>query len=105
MTTCFHLVPKNLQHASWEYSITRKPVYIFAGQESEARWLVANTLANEAAKIHLPTLPFQKKILPPSPWELDDVTSCEHDPSNRCRMNYVITDDDDKWPIKYGADE
>jgi hypothetical protein len=105
MTSCFHLTPKNLDHKSWEYSITTKSVYIFASAEIEARWLVANTLCNEAAKIPLRTARYQKKMLPAIPWELDDVTSCEQDTSNRCLMNYVVADDGEKWRIKYKPDE
>ena len=103
MTTCFHLTPKNPQHESWQYSITRKSVSIVASAEIEARRRVANTLANEAANISLPpTGRYQKIIWPVTPWELDDVTSCEECESTAWpHPNYVMADDGEKWPTKY----
>jgi hypothetical protein len=62
MVACFHLTPKNSQHESWQYSITRKSVSIVASAEVEARRRVANTLANEAANIALPPTGRYQKI-------------------------------------------
>jgi hypothetical protein len=102
MVACFHLTPKNPQHESWQYSITRKSVSIVASAEIEARRRVANTLANEAANISLPTGRYQKIMMPVTPWELDDVTSCEECKSDSWpHPNYVIADDGEKWPTKY----
>jgi hypothetical protein len=61
----------------------------------EARRRVANTLANEAANIALPTARYQKILWPLTPWELDDMTSCEECASKAWpHPNYVVADDD-----------
>ncbi len=67
----------------------------------EARRRVANTLANEAANIALPTARYQKILWPLTPWELDDVTSCEECASKAWpHPNYVVADDGEQWPTK-----
>jgi hypothetical protein len=89
------------EHASWEYSITKKTVFIIAHDEPEARRRVAKTLYNHEAD--QPPLARYQKITPaPAPWELCDVTSCEVDTSAKTGYaNHVWTDDDEKWPTKY----
>jgi hypothetical protein len=70
--------------------------------EIEARRRVENTLATEAANIALPTARHQKILMPVTPWELDDVTSCEECESHAWPdPNYVVADDSEKWPTKY----
>jgi hypothetical protein len=100
MTDRFRLSPIQ-EHPNWEYSITRKAVFIFANDEPEARRRVANTLYNHEA-VQPPLARYQKITYAISPWEVDDVTSCEVDTSSTTGyMNYVWADDDEKWPIKY----
>ncbi len=63
---------------------------------------IQKRLANEAANVALPTGRFQKIMMPLTPWELDDVTSCDEDaPNGWPHPNYVVADDGEKWPIKY----
>jgi hypothetical protein len=41
-------------------------------------------------------------MMPVTPWELDDVTSCEECESTAWpHPNYVMADDGEKWPTKY----
>ncbi len=37
----------------------------------------------------------------PSPWEMDDVTSCNAYTSGTCDGRNVVADDGEKWPVKY----
>jgi hypothetical protein len=64
---------------------------------------VANTLANEAANISLPpTGRYQEIMWPVTPWERDDVTSCEECESTAwTHPNYVMAKDGEKLLTKY----
>jgi hypothetical protein len=100
MAACFHLVPRDLCHKSWQYSKTTKAVFIIANDEPEARRRVANTLCNGVMP---PPGPRYSKIMyPPSPWEIHEATSCKADTSGLPRDGlHVVADDGEKWPIKY----
>jgi hypothetical protein len=101
MASCFHLVPKDPAHGSWQHSITTKAVFIIANDEIEARRRVADSLYN--TKTVWPTRGRYERIMPPpSPWSLVAVTSCQEDTSGACHHgDHVVADDGEKWPTKY----
>jgi hypothetical protein len=101
MSNRFHLVPKDHTHQSWNYSITRKSVFVIAADENMARRAVAHTLYDNTAP-QPQRLKWEKITQEPSPWELDCVTSCEIDTSNTPGDAYhVWTADGQKWRTKY----
>lgn len=102
MTDRFRLTPKDDTDPSWQYSKTRKSVFIFAEDEPEARRRVAKTLYDHNAPQPPPATRHQKITSAASPWELDHVTSCDVDKSNTNGYpNHVWADDGEKWPTEY----
>jgi hypothetical protein len=99
MATCFHLIPTDLKHGSWQYSITKKAVFILANDETEARRLVAGTLVTSGLVAEDNTKRFPKLVMPVTPWDLPEATSCIVAPDACSFANYIVAEDGEKWQI------
>jgi hypothetical protein len=98
MPDAYCLAPKDANHDSWRFSLTRKAVYVIAYDEAEARRLVGDSLyrTDEVPKPGK----WEKTVYPDSPWRLPEVTSCERDTSGLPRDGiHIVAEDGEKWEI------
>lgn len=100
----FCLRPIKTDHASWPASCVGAEiewVKLWASDEHDARYKLAR--ATDVPELQLPTKPakkYEKKIPWPSPWELDDVTSCDLDISEPKPGLDILLSDRRRLPLK-----
>jgi hypothetical protein len=100
MPGCYYLKSKDVQHPSWANSVTRSAVRVFANDEAQARSIAAKTLQTLMPGYKPPSQgKYEKIVLPPSPWEDPNVTSCEEYSGTFDGRN-VVADSGEKWEAK-----
>jgi hypothetical protein len=100
MAECFRLTPINRNHESWARSSVKSDIRwikIIAYDCGDARYKATRITDVMEIPIRPRTGKYQPMIPIPSPWELDDVTSCELDaPGGENPGDGVLTSDGER---------
>lgn len=96
MPEAFRLAPIDLDHGSWEFSVTKQVLYVIAENGERARQIVGAELYPKA--IIQESQYYENIVFPPSPWCLPNVTSCEPDRSGLPRDGrYIVAENGEQW--------
>jgi hypothetical protein len=104
MATTYRLRPINLEHESWMRSKVRGQfVRVLANDRDQARRRTAAAAAT--AEVFVPEPPIEgyyRWVRQVSPWEIDDVTSCEEDPSGPpMPTEHIVCEDGNEFPARW----
>lgn len=106
MPIWYRLTPINLNHGSWQRSKVRDQfVIVYANDcnHARARTAVATDDGPPGLVPEDPTGRYSRLVPQKSPWELDEVASCQPDPAppNHVDADHVICEDGTKVSVPW----